>query len=59
MHLPGQYIGYQAKVPGHEVTTRNYSISSKPGLDYFRLTIKREDGETNPRTLNLFIHFVH
>lgn len=40
--LPGQYI--TIRIPTHDgsTTMRNYSLSNKPGRDYFRISVKRE-----------------
>eukprot|EP00300_Choanocystis_sp_HF-7_P027559 c32701_g1_i1.p1 GENE.c32701_g1_i1~~c32701_g1_i1.p1 ORF type:complete len:449 (+),score=101.97 c32701_g1_i1:124-1347(+) len=42
VHLPGQYMGFVVNVPGKEKSTRNYTISSVPGKNYYRITVKRE-----------------
>ncbi|KAJ0400479.1 hypothetical protein ATCC90586_003951 [Pythium insidiosum] len=39
--LPGQYIGIRVQTP-HMTTQRNYSLSSAPGLDEYRISVKRE-----------------
>lgn len=39
---PGQYITLRIKAPGNTTTMRNYSLSDKPRLDYFRISVKRE-----------------
>ncbi|SFE71702.1 NO-inducible flavohemoprotein [Alteribacillus iranensis] len=42
---PGQYITVKAGIPGEEyVHLRQYSLSDAPGKDYFRISVKREDG---------------
>lgn len=42
---PGQYITVRVPGPsGHATTMRNYSLSDKPGQDYFRISVKRETG---------------
>lgn len=43
-YLPGQYITVRMKTPDGSTTMRNYSLSDKPGQDYFRISIKRETG---------------
>jgi nitric oxide dioxygenase len=40
---PGQYLTIQFDIPGQGVVLRNYSISSGPGRDYYRISVKRED----------------
>lgn len=41
---PGQYITVRVSTPCGHTTMRNYSLSDKPGQDYFRISIKREVG---------------
>ncbi|WP_240374776.1 NO-inducible flavohemoprotein [Bacillus piscicola] len=42
---PGQYITVKAQIPGEEyVHLRQYSLSDAPGNDYFRISVKREEG---------------
>eukprot|EP00301_Raphidiophrys_heterophryoidea_P024225 c7787_g1_i2.p1 GENE.c7787_g1_i2~~c7787_g1_i2.p1 ORF type:complete len:350 (-),score=115.09 c7787_g1_i2:134-1183(-) len=46
-HIPGQYVGLLMNIPGHEITTRNYTISCMPGSGFFRITVKKEMGPPN------------
>lgn len=39
---PGQYITVRAATPDGSTTMRNYSLSDKPGQDWFRISVKRE-----------------
>ncbi|GII25931.1 flavohemoprotein [Planosporangium mesophilum] len=39
---PGQYLTVRLGVPGQGDVLRNYSISSAPGRDYYRISVKRE-----------------
>ena len=39
---PGQYITVRVPTPCGHPTMRNYSLSDKPGRDYFRISVKRE-----------------
>ncbi len=41
---PGQYITVRVAGPHGHTTMRNYSLSDKPGQDYFRISVKRETG---------------
>ncbi|WP_120499445.1 NO-inducible flavohemoprotein [Roseovarius sp. EL26] len=41
-HQPGQYLSFDFDLPGVGRHRRNYSISSKPNGDYYRITVKRE-----------------
>lgn len=40
--LPGQYITVRLPAADGQTTMRNYSLSGKPGADYFRISVKRE-----------------
>jgi nitric oxide dioxygenase len=39
---PGQYITVTINHPTVSATPRNYSLSDRPGLDYYRISVKRE-----------------
>jgi nitric oxide dioxygenase len=39
---PGQYITVRMPTPDGQTTMRNYSLSDKPGQDWFRISVKRE-----------------
>ena len=39
---PGQYITVRAMMPQGSTTMRNYSLSDKPGQEWFRISVKRE-----------------
>lgn len=41
-YLPGQYITLHIDHPTTPTSPRNYSLSDRPGLGYFRISIKRE-----------------
>ncbi len=43
-YLPGQYITVRTKTSDGSTTMRNYSLSDKPGQDYFRISVKKELG---------------
>ncbi|KAK9462406.1 globin-like protein [Lipomyces oligophaga] len=61
---PGQYVSLQVKVPGQEYSSaRQYSLSDKPSPDYYRISIRREIGQSDltapgsaPGVLSNFIH---
>ena len=39
---PGQYLTFQVTPPGHNrPATRCYSLSDQPGLDHYRITVKK------------------
>lgn len=41
-HRPGQYLTFRLAIPGQQTVKRNYSISSAPGGDGYRISVKRE-----------------
>lgn len=41
-HRPGQYLTIWLEIPGHHSLKRNYSISSAPNGETYRITVKRE-----------------
>jgi nitric oxide dioxygenase len=43
-HRPGQYLTFRLDVPGEGTVKRNYSISSPPNDELYRITVKREPG---------------
>lgn len=43
-HRPGQHLTFWLQIPGHAPIKRNYSISSAPGDDGYRISVKREPG---------------
>jgi nitric oxide dioxygenase len=40
---PGQYITVRVPTPDGRTTMRNYSLSDKPGQEWLRISVKRED----------------
>lgn len=56
---PGQYVTVKAEIEGEEyLHLRQYSLSDAPGKDYFRISVKREDGndEYPPGVVSTFLH---
>jgi nitric oxide dioxygenase len=43
-YMAGQYITVRVPTKEGSTTMRNYSLSGKPGQDYFRISVKREVG---------------
>lgn len=43
-YMPGQYITVRMPAPDGLTTMRNYSLSDQPGQDYFRISVKKENG---------------
>lgn len=41
-HRPGQYLTLWLEIPGHPPVKRNYSISSAPNGQSYRISVKRE-----------------
>jgi nitric oxide dioxygenase len=39
---PGQYLTVHVDLPGIVTPPRNYSLSDRPGLNYYRISVKRE-----------------
>ena len=45
--LPGQFLSFELNIPDHDKPVlRTYTISDAPGLDYYRVSIKREPPPT-------------
>jgi nitric oxide dioxygenase len=40
---PGQFLGLYHKAADGKITRRNYSLSSSPNTNHYRITVKRED----------------
>lgn len=41
-HRPGQYLSFAFEIPGHPPAKRNYSISSAPNGESYRISVKAE-----------------
>lgn len=47
---PGQYLTLKAVVPGEKYThMRHYSLSDAPNGEYYRISVKREEGSADAR----------
>lgn len=57
---PGQYITVKMEIPDHEYTAlRQYSLSDRPGLDYYRISVRREDPREEglpPGVVSTYLH---
>lgn len=42
-HQPGQYLSFRLTIPNAGTERRNYSISSAPAADHYRITVKRQE----------------
>ena len=56
---PGQYITVRVATPCGHTTMRNYSLSDKPGQDYFRISVKREVGAKADTPKGFVSNFLH
>ncbi|MCG6154592.1 NO-inducible flavohemoprotein [Rubinisphaera margarita] len=55
----GQYLTVRIDHPTTPTSPRNYSLSDRPGLDYFRISVKREPSpvpETSPGVISNYLH---
>jgi nitric oxide dioxygenase len=55
MFKPGQYVTVQVDHPRTPTSPRNYSLSDRPGLDYYRISVKREPGSP-PGLISSYLH---
>jgi nitric oxide dioxygenase len=56
---PGQYITVQIDHPKVSATARNYSLSDRPGLDYYRISVKREPSLAANAPAGLVSNYLH
>lgn len=42
-HKAGQYLSFKLNIPGHGSQRRNYTISSTPSQESYKITVKRRD----------------
>ncbi|TZG36511.1 NO-inducible flavohemoprotein [Agrobacterium sp. B1(2019)] len=52
-HLPGQYLTVRLRLPSGYAIKRNYSISSGPNDEYYRISVKRE---SNGQGGSIYLH---
>lgn len=59
-YLPGQYISLKlTNIPGQQFThIRQYSLSSSPNNEYYRISVKRED-EMNGKPAGIVSNYLH
>ena len=57
--LPGQYITVRIDHPTTPTSPRNYSLSDRPGLDHYRISVKREPAPTEIAPGGLISNFLH
>jgi nitric oxide dioxygenase len=55
---PGQYVSVAVDLPGGRHQLRQYSLSDKPGIDSYRISVKREDaaGQTPAGEVSNWLH---
>jgi nitric oxide dioxygenase len=55
---PGQYVSVAVDLPGNRRQLRQYSLSDKPGVGSFRISVKREDaaGATPAGEISNWLH---
>lgn len=56
---PGQYITVNLPHPTTPTSPRNYSLSDRPGLDYYRISVKREAAPTLDAPAGLISNLLH
>lgn len=59
LYKPGQYITVNVDHPQTPTTPRNYSLSDRPGTDYFRISVKRETGPNADAPAGLVSNYLH
>lgn len=58
-YQPGQYMTVKVNIPGDTYThMRQYSLSDAPGKGYYRISVKREEGNTEcpPGVVSNYLH---
>lgn len=56
---PGQYITVQIDHPATPTSPRNYSLSDRPGLKHYRISVKREDSFSPSVPEGLISNYLH
>jgi len=56
---PGQYVTVRIQHPTVPTSPRNYSLSDRPGLDYFRISVKREPNPQPETPAGLVSNYLH
>lgn len=56
---PGQYITVNLPHPTTPTSPRNYSLSDRPGLPYYRISVKREAAPTLDAPAGLISNLLH
>lgn len=58
-HLPGQYITVRVPTEDGSTTMRNYSLSSRPGEDFYRISVKREAAKGEGGVAGVVSNYFH
>lgn len=56
---PGQYITVAVDHPSTPTSPRNYSLSDRPGLPYFRISVKRESAPSADAPQGIVSNYLH
>ncbi len=56
---PGQYITVKFDHSAPPTSPRNYSLSDRPGLDHYRISVKREPAPTVDTPAGLISNYLH
>lgn len=56
---PGQYITVRVATPDSRTTMRNYSLSDKPGQEWLRISVKREDAPVTTAPAGYVSNLLH
>ncbi|RIK80408.1 MAG: NO-inducible flavohemoprotein [Planctomycetota bacterium] len=56
---PGQYITVAINHPRTPTSPRNYSLSDRPGLPHYRITVKREPASNAAAPAGLISNYLH
>jgi len=56
---PGQYITVKIEHPTTPTAPRNYSLSDRPGLPYYRISVKRESSLTETAPAGIVSNYLH
>lgn len=57
--LPGQYITVNISHPATPTSPRNYSLSDRPGLGHYRISVKRESAPAPSAPGGLISNYLH
>lgn len=58
-YLPGQYLTVKFDLSETPTAPRNYSLSHRPGQDFFRISVKREPARTASAAAGLVSNHLH